>query len=67
MNLMNSSVSSMIGDTNLYIIEKDLKEKTAEAAVMIADPNYRSKGFGWEAMLLMLNYGNVYPLEQSFV
>lgn len=57
----------MIGDTNLYIIEKDLKEKTAEAAVMIADPNYRSKGFGWEAMLLMLNYGNVYPLEQSFV
>lgn len=50
-------LKSMIGDTNLFLDEDG---KCAEAEIMIAEPFARGKKRGWEAMLLMLRYGEEY-------
>lgn len=68
----------MIGDTNLFInqdyfLNGSDDERTqqdlvvAEAEIMIADPAARGKGFGKEALLLMLKYGQRELGVQEFV
>lgn len=72
----------MIGDTNLFLNQdyflagsddenahQDLNNETiiAEAEIMIAEPEARGKGFGKEAMLLMLKYGQSELGVQEYV
>ncbi|XP_044528870.1 N-acetyltransferase 9 [Gracilinanus agilis] len=46
----------MVGDVNLFLA--DLQDPTlGEIEVMIAEPSYRRKGFGTEAVLMMMAYG----------
>lgn len=59
----NDEIEAMVGDTNLFLRsdENDQTEGTsqqivAEAEIMIASPEARGKGYGREAMLLMLKY-----------
>ncbi|XP_034841407.1 alpha/beta-tubulin-N-acetyltransferase 9 [Maniola hyperantus] len=51
-------IESMIGDTNIFIINKDTA--TAEIEIMIAEKFARGKKFGWEAVILMMLYGIKY-------
>ncbi|CAD7077788.1 unnamed protein product [Hermetia illucens] len=50
-------IESLIGDTNLFLCDDPEGRKVAEAEIMIADKNYQGQRLGWEAMLLMLDYG----------
>lgn len=62
----NDEIEAMIGDTNLFLrtdvdeeeeqAEGASQQVVAEAEIMIASPEARGKGFGREAMLLMLKY-----------
>ncbi|CAG9782799.1 unnamed protein product [Diatraea saccharalis] len=55
---INSSVPmkySMIGDTNIFI--KDKQEALGEIEIMIAEESVRGKKLGWESVILMLIYG----------
>ncbi|EDW23965.1 GL23884 [Drosophila persimilis] len=53
----NDEIAAMVGDTNLFLRhEPDTNQKVAEAEIMIAEPQARGKGYGREAMLLMLKY-----------
>lgn len=56
----------MIGDTNLYLSENIDEVVTAEVGVMIAEPSWRGRGRGKEAMLLMMRYGESYSLAKLF-
>lgn len=47
-------VAAMIGDTNLFMGEAGV----AEVMLMIAEVSYRRQGYGKEALLLLLRYGN---------
>lgn len=51
-----SHIESMIGDVNLFISMVN-ETKTAEVSIMIADSAMRSKGYGFEALIHMLQYG----------
>lgn len=59
----NDEIEAMVGDTNLFL-RTDENDQTegisqqivAEAEIMIASPEARGKGYGREAMLLMLKY-----------
>ncbi|XP_045761481.1 N-acetyltransferase 9 isoform X3 [Maniola jurtina] len=53
-----SELESMIGDTNIFIVNKDTA--TAEIEIMIAEKLARGKKFGWEAVILMMLYGIKY-------
>lgn len=72
----------MIGDTNLFLnqdyflpetdnvqLEEDVSNEIilAEAEIMIAEPTARGKGYGKEAILLMLKYGQSELNVQEFV
>ena len=46
----------MIGDVNLFI-QDPVPELTAEIDIMIAETEYRQKGYGSEALALMITYG----------
>jgi len=48
-----SEEDCMVGDTNLYLQE----DNYAEAEIMIAEETCRGKGFGIEAITIMLRYG----------
>lgn len=58
----NDEICSLVGDTNLFLRMEDDGEETiegyqmAEVEIMIAEPEARGKGCGWEAMLLLLKY-----------
>ncbi|BFF92668.1 N-acetyltransferase 9-like protein [Drosophila madeirensis] len=53
----NDEIAAMVGDTNLFLrLEHESNERVAEAEIMIAEPQARGKGYGREAMLLMLKY-----------
>uniref|UniRef100_A0A1B0GB54 N-acetyltransferase domain-containing protein n=1 Tax=Glossina morsitans morsitans TaxID=37546 RepID=A0A1B0GB54_GLOMM len=59
---------ALVGDTNLFLHPKEESgEKLAEIEIMIAEPEMRGKGFGWESVLLMLKYGLKYLNIQKFV
>lgn len=73
---------ALIGDTNLFLNQDyflagsddesphhDLNNEkiVAEAEIMIAEPEARRKGFGKEAILLMLKYGQSELGVQEFV
>ncbi|XP_017060293.1 N-acetyltransferase 9-like protein [Drosophila ficusphila] len=50
-------IAAMVGDTNLFLHrDPDSNLLVGEAEIMIAEPDARGKGFGREAMLLMLKY-----------
>lgn len=51
-------VESMIGDTNIFLIDKD--NCIGEIEIMIAEKSARGKKFGWEAVILMMLYGIKY-------
>ncbi|KAL1129221.1 hypothetical protein AAG570_013750 [Ranatra chinensis] len=55
-NHSSDETKSMIGDANLYIKKNDT-EVIGEVGVMIADKNFRGRGLGREAALLILRYG----------
>ncbi|XP_029456460.1 N-acetyltransferase 9 [Rhinatrema bivittatum] len=46
----------MVGDVNLFLTDPE-DPTLGEIEVMIAEPNYRGKGFGKEAALMMMFYG----------
>ncbi|XP_073834238.1 microtubule-associated Nat9 isoform X2 [Musca autumnalis] len=53
----NDEIIALVGDTNLFISQDyETGEKVAEAEIMIAETQARGKGYGWEAMLLMMKY-----------
>ena len=47
----------MVGDTNLYL-QHDDGVCVAETGIMIAVESAQKKRMGWEAISLMLRYGN---------
>ncbi|KAH8338381.1 hypothetical protein KR059_002111 [Drosophila kikkawai] len=50
-------IAAMVGDTNLFLHpDPESDQQVAEAEIMIAEPGARGKGYGREAMLLMLKY-----------
>lgn len=51
-------IKAMIGDTNLFLsTDQDTGELRAEVEIMIAEESARGRGLGWEATLIMLQYG----------
>lgn len=46
----------MIGDVNLFFTDSE-DPHSAEIEIMIAEPTYRGKGIGKEAVLIMMHYG----------
>ncbi|XP_001513703.3 N-acetyltransferase 9 [Ornithorhynchus anatinus] len=48
--------SCMVGDVNLFLSNPE-DPTVAEIEVMIAEPSYRGRGFGTEAVLMMMLYG----------
>ena len=52
----NSLEERMAGDVNLFMHDRD-DVTNAEIEIMIAEPRFRGKGFGKEALQLMMHYG----------
>lgn len=50
-------IQSLVGDTNLFILQDYHVGPIAEVEIMIADPADRGKGYGLEALTLMLLFG----------
>ena len=46
----------MVGDVNLFYNDHD-DPHSAEIEIMIAEPTYRRKGMGLEALRMMITYG----------
>ncbi|XP_064007164.1 alpha/beta-tubulin-N-acetyltransferase 9 isoform X2 [Pogoniulus pusillus] len=46
----------MVGDVNLFLTNPE-DPTLAEVEIMIAEPDYRGRGFGKEATLMMMSYG----------
>nr|CAD7411609.1 unnamed protein product [Timema poppensis] len=58
-------IAAMIGDTNLFFHSNEDHVRVAEAEIMIAEVASRGKRRGWEALLLMLRYGDKLILIQA--
>lgn len=66
----NDEIDSLIGDTNLFLLTGDVDDTTriiAETEIMIAELQAHGKRFGWESMLLMLEYGQRYIHCNKFI
>ncbi|KAI9144596.1 N-acetyltransferase 9, partial [Paraphysoderma sedebokerense] len=50
------SYGGMVGDVNLFFNDPD-ELHTAEIEIMIAEPECRRKGIGFEALIMMMHYG----------
>ncbi|KAF9352009.1 N-acetyltransferase 9 [Mortierella sp. AD094] len=48
--------NKMVGDVNLFFNDHD-DPHSAEIEIMIAEPDYRRKGMGLEALCMMITYG----------
>lgn len=64
-NPTNFLLESLIGDTNLFLLDNE--SKSAETEIMIAESNARRKKFGWEAMLMMMSFGQTYLNCKTFI
>ncbi|CAK1548627.1 unnamed protein product [Leptosia nina] len=53
--LHNDEIDSMIGDTNIFITDKDIGQ--GEIEIMLAEESARGKKLGQEAVTIMLLYG----------
>ncbi|KAL0895484.1 hypothetical protein ABMA27_011597 [Loxostege sticticalis] len=51
----NEEIASMIGDTNIFIADKEAER--GEIEIMIAETWARGQKLGWQAVILMLMYG----------
>ncbi|XP_049888078.1 alpha/beta-tubulin-N-acetyltransferase 9 isoform X1 [Pectinophora gossypiella] len=51
----SDEIESMIGDTNIFIVDRELE--IGEIEIMLAEETARGKKLGWEAVILMLLYG----------
>jgi len=51
-----NEIECMVGDTNIFIFQDDSGKDVGEAEIMIAEPSARGKGFGIEAISLMIQY-----------
>ncbi|TSZ26371.1 Integrin beta-3 [Bagarius yarrelli] len=51
-----SEEECMVGDVNLFLTDPS-DPSLAELEIMIAEPNYRGKGFGKEVTYMMMHYG----------
>ncbi|XP_036330755.1 N-acetyltransferase 9-like protein [Rhagoletis pomonella] len=58
-----NEIDALVGDTNIFLRVNDEGEdkdgkrsQVAEAEIMIAELEVRGKGYGWEAMLLLIKY-----------
>ncbi|KAI5642306.1 acetyltransferase (GNAT) domain-containing protein [Phthorimaea operculella] len=60
----HDEIDSMIGDTNIFITDRQLE--IGEIEIMIAEEYSRGKGLGWEAVVLMLLYGIKFIHLKSF-
>jgi RimJ/RimL family protein N-acetyltransferase len=52
----SSEIDRMVGDVNIFLHD-EADRGNAEIEVMIAEPTSRRKGYGKEALLMMLRYG----------
>ncbi|CAH2099625.1 unnamed protein product [Euphydryas editha] len=60
----NNEIESMIGDTNIFITDRD--NSVGEIEIMIAEQSARGKKLGWESVILMLLYGIKFINIKSF-
>ncbi|XP_031554134.1 N-acetyltransferase 9-like protein [Actinia tenebrosa] len=56
MDTEQNEIDSMVGDVNLFFNDND-EPNTAEIEIMIAEHSCRRKGFGKEAVYIMMHYG----------
>ncbi|XP_030370861.1 N-acetyltransferase 9-like protein [Scaptodrosophila lebanonensis] len=60
-------IASMVGDTNLFMhFDEESQQNVGEAEIMIAESEARGKGYGREAMLLMLKYAQTHLKLDKF-
>lgn len=55
----------MIGDVNLFFNDPDNDKSFAEIEIMIAEEDYRKRGYGIEAINMMMAYGVCYDLAKN--
>ncbi|XP_050353726.1 LOW QUALITY PROTEIN: alpha/beta-tubulin-N-acetyltransferase 9 [Nymphalis io] len=60
----NNEISSMIGDTNIFITDKD--NSIGEIEIMIAEKSALGKKNGWESVIIMMLYGIKYIKIKTF-
>lgn len=65
-NIESFIPDAMVGDTNLFLQSLSDGNIVAEAEIMIAPAEFRGKGLGREAVLLMLKYGEA-PVVVNFI
>ncbi|XP_046971014.1 alpha/beta-tubulin-N-acetyltransferase 9 [Vanessa cardui] len=51
----NDEITSMIGDTNIFLTDKE--NSIGEIEIMIAEKSALGKKFGWESVIIMMLYG----------
>ncbi|KAK9502763.1 hypothetical protein O3M35_011473 [Rhynocoris fuscipes] len=52
-----NEVESMIGDANIYLSKNEENKIIGEIGLMIAEKEFRGKGYGKEILLCLMNFG----------